>query len=306
MPQLPNLSESPAGPDIASKAMLLRVRFGLLGNSRKVSNSAVSVDADKDLIRVSKTLLDSKELSAIRKLDGELRKYIYNTCLPGFDEGLYFLPFGLIETMENKIKRFQAERVQLVDIFLLAYDDLCRDAEERLRGVYRAADYPSVDEVRAKFTFSWHYWKFGVPGELEGMSKEIFDRERDKQAALMRDAAEEIKAVMRGTMAELVDHLRERLTTDKDGKQKVFRDTAVTNIQDFLDTFDLRNVTDDAELSGLVQRARILVTGQNPQALRDFDGLRANIREGMTEIAAKLETLVADKPTRKFRPEIEM
>ena len=55
------------GANLARETVCIAVSFGLLGNSRKVANSAVEVDADKNLIKVSKTLLESKELDAIRK-----------------------------------------------------------------------------------------------------------------------------------------------------------------------------------------------------------------------------------------------
>lgn len=304
MPPPPMIETSASGEDLASKTVLLRVRFGLLGNSRKISNSAVQVDADKNLIRVSKTLLDSPELDAIRKEDGALRGYIYDTCLPGFDDGLYFLPIPLIEEVEKTLRAFKAKREALVDFFLLAYPELCKTAEERLRTVYSSKDYPSVDEVKAKFTFNWNYLEFGVPGKLRAISWALFNEERDKAASVMQDAAEQVQQVMRATLAEMVEKLRERLTDDN-GKQKIFRDTAVTNLQEFLNSFDFRNVTNDADLKAQVDRARALIAGTDPQALRDLDGLRKRVRESMADISKALEPLVMDKPTRKFRPELE-
>ena len=73
-PMIANL-ETP-GEDLARKTVFVKLHLGVLGNSRKVSSAQVEVDADKNLIRVSKTLLDSPELQAIRRLDGELRYYL--------------------------------------------------------------------------------------------------------------------------------------------------------------------------------------------------------------------------------------
>lgn len=300
----PQIETSASGEDLASKTVLLRVRFGLMGNSRKISNSAVQVDADKNLIRVSKKLLESEELDAIRKADGELRGYIYDTCLPGFDDGLYFLPDLLIDQVEATFKKFKTERETLVDVFIAAYPELCKKAEESLRAVYSSKDYPSAEDVRAKFTFSWNYMEFGVPGKLRRTNPALFAQEREKLADTFRDAEEQVIQVMRATLAEMVEKLRERLTDDG-GKQKIFRDTAVTNLQEFLNSFDFRNVTNDTDLKAQVDRARALITGTDPQALRDMDGLRNRVREGMAAISQALEPLVMDKPSRKFRPELE-
>ena len=58
----------------AKQNAFIKLHLGLLGNSRKVSSSQVAADADKALIRVSKTLLDLPELQAVRTLDGDRRR----------------------------------------------------------------------------------------------------------------------------------------------------------------------------------------------------------------------------------------
>ena len=101
---LPILEIQEPGTDLARKTVFIKVHLGLLGNSRKVSSSQVEVDADKELIRVAKTLLDSPELQAIRTLDGDVRRFLYDTCLP-FEVGIHLLPLGLLETVTIQIGR---------------------------------------------------------------------------------------------------------------------------------------------------------------------------------------------------------
>jgi hypothetical protein len=43
-----------SGVDLARKTVFIKVRLSTIGNTRKVSTSLVEVDADKDLLRVSK------------------------------------------------------------------------------------------------------------------------------------------------------------------------------------------------------------------------------------------------------------
>jgi len=106
---LPILDIQEPGADLARKTVFIKLHLGLLGNSRKVSSSQVEVDADKELIRVAKTLLDSPELQAIRTLDGDVRRYLYDTCLP-FDVGIHLLPLGLLETVDEKLGEFSDKR----------------------------------------------------------------------------------------------------------------------------------------------------------------------------------------------------
>lgn len=289
------------GANLARETVYISVSFGLLGNSRKVSNSAVEVDADKSLIKVSKTLLESKELDAIRKADGELRRYLYDICLP-FDVGIYLLPIKLIATVEDRLRAYQGKREELVDAFLAAYPSLCTVAEENLRSLYSARDYPSEAVVRSKFFFQWRYISFGTPEALKAISESMFENEREKAANRMEEASGEITAVMRATMAELVAHLRDRLTPGADGKPKILRDTAVTNLTDFLKTFDLRNVTNDEALAKTVADCkRILSDIPDVDILRNVASYRSKVQADMSAVSAELDKLVQEKPSRKFR-----
>lgn len=299
---LPEIEVNSAGENLAQKTVCVTVSFGILGNSRKVSNSAVEVDADKSLIKVSKTLLDSPELDAIRKADGEIRRYLYNLCLP-FEVGIYLLPNPLITTVETELRKYRGKRERMIEKFLEAYPRLCRKASEELRSLYNPKDYPSDAVVRSKFYFDWSYISFGTPEALRQISREMFETEREKAAQKMEQASEEITAVMRASLAQLVSHLRERLTPGEDGKAKILRDSAVTNLSDFLKFFELRNVTGDQELADLATQAKAVLRSfdSDPEVLRNITTLRERVQKEMTAVSAELDKLVTAKPSRKFR-----
>lgn len=290
--------------DLSQTTLCLKVQFGAIGDSRKISSSQVEVDADKRLIRVSKKLLDAVELKAIRRFDSQLRHSLYEICLP-YDIGVHLVPYQMVDTVEEMLMAAEAERPVLVEAFLRVYPQLCRQISQRLRTLYNPSDYPPVDYVRSKFSFRWEYLTFGVPGELQEVSRSIFVREREKAARKMAEATREIQQVLRTTLAEMVWRLRDRLTENEDGKRKQLRDSAVQNLKDFLSTFDIRNVTDDRELSEQVNKAKMLLDGVDAEVIRSMDTLRERIRTGMSEIGTRLEAMVIDRPKRKFRFPVE-
>ena len=138
------------GVDLARKTVCIKVRLSTMGNTRKVSTSQIETDADKDLLRVSKHLVDSAELKAIGRFDGEIRRFLYNICLP-FEIGIHLLPITALETVEHRLRQFAEDRKQLVGAFIAAYPSLCQDAAKRLRGLYNPADYPPVEDVTKEF-----------------------------------------------------------------------------------------------------------------------------------------------------------
>ncbi|MGH8528044.1 MAG: hypothetical protein ACREXY_28630, partial [Gammaproteobacteria bacterium] len=170
---MPLIEVQTMGQDLAQRTVCVKVRLGRLGNTRKVSNSQVEVDTDKSLIRVSKHLLDSKELRTIANFDGEIRRYLYDTCLP-FEAGIHLCPLPLLEQMESKLREFAARRKDLIDAFLTAYPALCQDAAKRLRSLYNPADYPPLEYVEQQFTLIWQYISFGVPDQLREISTKIW------------------------------------------------------------------------------------------------------------------------------------
>jgi hypothetical protein len=65
--------------DLSQTTLCLKVQFGAIGDSRKISSAHIDVDADKRLIRVSKKLLDAAELKAIRRFEVHLQVGILPT-----------------------------------------------------------------------------------------------------------------------------------------------------------------------------------------------------------------------------------
>ncbi len=296
----PILNVQSSDNELAKQTVFIKLHLGLLGNSRKVSSSRVEVDADKALIRVSKTLLDSPELQAIRTLDGDIRHFLYDMCLP-FEVGIHLLPLGLVETVDERLHEFKDKRGELVESFLSAYPRLCQEAAGRLRTLYNPTDYPPVDEVRSRFTFSWQYVSYGVPEQLREISAQFFQEEREKAVVAMSEARTEIQQVMRASLLEMVNHLRDRLGDLPDGKPQRLRESTLQKLRDFLGTFDLRNVVDDQELKEQVQKARELLEGVSTDALRNMPLVRAWVRDGMAQVAAQMDVLVGDRVSPKFR-----
>jgi hypothetical protein len=301
---IPEIEIHNAGLDLAQKTVCIKVRLQRLGNTRKVSTSQIEVDSDKALIRVSKHLIDSGELRQITNFDSEVRRYLYNACLP-FEVGIHLCPFPLLEQVEGRLRKLAEDRQSLVAAFLAAYPALCHEAATRLRTLYNPQDYPPIEYVREQFGFTWQYVSFGVPEQLREISTRIWEGEREKAAQVMADAAEEIQQVLRVAMGELVAHMRDRLKDGPEGKPLKFKESTVAKLVEFLGTFEFRNVADDGELQGLVAKARTLLAGVTTDELRTTADVRARVQQGMAEIATELDTMIVKKPGRKFRFEAE-
>ena len=288
------------GQDLARKTVCIKIQRSRLGNSRKVSGSQVEVDTDKTMLRISKRLFDCPEYKAIANFDAEVGRYLESVCLP-FEKSVHLCPLPILEHVDARLKEFAAQRPVLVEAFVALYPALCAQAPDRFRALHDPTDYLPIEEVRAAFSFSWRYISFGVPDKLREVSPQLWEEEKSKLSQLMTDAAAEAQQVMRAAMAELVQHLADRLKDGPEGKPVRLHKTAVSNLLGFLDSFEYRNVTDDEQLKELVNQARALMQGVNVQVLKNGPMFREQIRSGMHEIASKLDSMIVKSGVRKIR-----
>ena len=83
-------------------------------------------------------------------------------------------------------------------------------------------------------------------------------------------------------------------------KVKIFRDSAVTKMIGFLDAFEKRNLTDDGEMLSIVQKARALMAGVDPQTLRENGTVREIVTKGFEELRGSIDGLLSTR-TRQIR-----
>ncbi|MFA5385026.1 MAG: hypothetical protein WC364_10255 [Eubacteriales bacterium] len=285
--------------DLNKSSVLLLMRLSKPGNRRKVPTGSVEVDADKECISVSKELLTSKELTAIGTLDGQIRQWIYTRSLPSsvLKEGVYRLPLSLVDETDAALKQFHCDRLKLIEQFLYVYPSKAEEARERLRSLYDPKDYPPAGQLRDAFDMQWRYLTLDIP---ETISNLLIEEQRAKAQQDLAAEVEEIRVALRQSFADLIAHAAASLDMSNDGKPKIFRDSLVSNMSTFFNYFDARNLTDDKQLSDLVQRARDAMQGVTPDSLRQDMDLRSIVQKTMTEVKQVMDANVMAKPSRRF------
>lgn len=287
------------------RAVGMVLTFTGIGNRRKVSVSQIDVTGDiekktdKAWLAVSKKLIDAEELDAIASLDGEIRQYIETRALPSnLKKGIYLLPVEFIEEVNGRLTVFADQRKELVEKLIAVYADLTREAQTRLDKLFNSADYLTREDLACSFRVTWQYVTFDTPASLATISTHLYEEEKKKAEAAWKEASAAIQELLRVSMAELVDWMVDKLTPAPNGKQKVFRDSSIEHFQDFLATFNAKNITDDAQLKVLVDRAKSLVGGIKPDRLRDNWSTRDTVRSGFESIKKALDPMIIDRPKR--------
>jgi hypothetical protein len=283
----------PSNSTLFDRAVLLSISIGCLGTKKKVLTSAVESDADKSMLHVSKDILQSPILDEIRKYDSATRKWVADRALPSqFRSGVYLWPIALVLDADSFLRSRSDGRLNLIDRFMLAYNSARLEAQNKLGTLYNPNDYPSADKVRSLFVQSYQFIECNTPGQLRDLSPELFIQERDKAAQNWSNALDEARELLRGQLVGLVEHMKERMEPDAEGKPKKFKASLVANFNQFLELFDARNIASDSELQAIVEQCKQVLGNSTAEAIRDSQGLRERLAAGMESIKGALDGFV--------------
>tara|TARA_R110000824_G_scaffold136367_2_gene299952 strand:+ start:913 stop:1893 length:981 start_codon:yes stop_codon:yes gene_type:complete len=295
--------------DILSKTIAVSIQFGSIGQSRKVSMTGVDIDADKNRLSLSAKILQCKEADAIRSLFGEVRLSLVDTrqglLLPSlFKRGVYLVPIASVEAVDGILKQGREDLAERVEALVAVYPERIEADRIALCSKFSSAHYPSVEELREMFSISWRYLSLGASSQLESISASVYADEVERVKIECASVGDEIKATLRGAALALVTSMHERLSGfTESGKPKIFRDSTVNKLVEFLNTFEVRNVMNDSELSSTLGQMRSLLSGVTPADLRSNEALRSAVGEQVGAIQESLTALVTTQTRRVNLPD---
>jgi hypothetical protein len=309
---------------LMSKCVALEIRKSVLNVQRKTNvrkaqasgdgevtniaemEGAVLTDADPDQVTVHKRILDSPELKQVTKKDGEITRWLDDRSLKSCFRGVKFVPVVLLEEVDERLCEYvENERPVLIEAFFETYPAMKEKAEAELGSLYQESDYPPETYLREKFNFRWQYLTYDTPGRLKQLKRDVWQREKEKMNERLTEAYGEIQQSLRVVFAELVGNMATFLQPDEEGKPRRFKKSSVEKLVGFIELFQQRNVTDDAQLAGLVETAKEMLEGTDAEDLRKDEALRAALADGMGTLSVELKKLTEQAPTRGLLGEDE-
>lgn len=247
---------------LAAKAVITTLNVGCWRTRKLHAGETKAENARHGLTneaRVDIQICEHPSLQAIADLHSEARLEHYRLTLPSSDDGLRLLPGARQFEHSDRMREF-ADRIEAHKVaFLRDYPALAASAPAKLKGLYEAKHWPTVDAVRAKFYFRTRY--LPVPTS-------------NQWSAWVEEAATEATAALKERFAEAVRRMAQSLSDPK----KRFHGTLVTNVTDLLAIAPDLNLADDPEIARLVAQAKSLVEF-DADTLREDPIARANVAE---------------------------
>ncbi len=283
-----------------------RLSFNWLGvrktlSSEQRTQAADSFDAESKYLSASKKLIDTTHpaFKAVTSVRSRAVSYWKTVSLPYPEPGLRLIKRETIGDFDSQMEVFRDELAVAVSELDLHFAEMCEAARDRLGDLFDVSDYPAtlVDE----FAITHDFPAVEPPNYLRQLNPEVYEQECRRVQSRFVEAVELAEQAFLEELAKLVEHLTERIAGQEDGKPKVFRDTAVTNLNEFFDRFRSLNIGSNEQLDQLVSQAQAAVSGVGPQELRTNEQLRQSVSTRMASVQAGLDQLLVDRPRRNIQ-----
>lgn len=294
-----SLKETTAGVRLA------REQFGARRalTDDQVGQAAETFEASGDFLTARKKLIDTKHPAyrAVQSILNDAGKEWKLATLPYPLDGVRLIRRDDLETFESKMAAHKARLAEACEALELEYADLKEAARKKLGELYNEKDYP--ESISNRFSIRTEVVNLSPPDYLATLNPELYAREQARVRAEFESAVALAEEAFTKELEGLLDHLVERLSgEDSDGKKKVFRDSAIDNLTDFLDRFKKLNIGSDKALDELVDKAKAIVGGEEVTAkrLRNDTLFRDEVAGKFAELRGELDQHLKLKPKRKL------
>ena len=256
------LPEAASIPSLSSSAMLVHLSIGVWTASKKDKAASAEVadshGANRNLTRTYKTIIDSPKLDAIKAMASTIHGMNRAATLDWAGD-------MRLLTTANYFKHHQALTAYEQEFWRLVDDMLTTDytwgitqMQLKLGTMFNAADYPSVSDLRQKFSFRLSYMMLPEMGDIRlDIAREAQDQLKLHYEKVVRDS---INTAMTGLWTRLYDILKvvsrqlavERNPDGTETKGRIF-DGSIDTLRELIGLLDTCNLTNDPSMQRMAR-----------------------------------------------------
>ena len=212
------------------------------------------------------------------------------------EPGIRLLDQNSLGLFANTMAAFRDQLHTAAGEFAAAYQQMKAEARWRLGTLFNDADYPAT--LEGLFDLEVSYPPLEPPRYLVALSPNLYREEQARVRTRFESAIDLAEQAFAGELSRLMKHLAERLSGTTDGRPRIFRDSAISNIREFIERFERLNVRSSQQLDELVDQARATVAGLAPSELRSSGSLRESVARDARAIESAVDVFMADRPRR--------
>ena len=287
---------------IASGAMLVMVNISvpeLKKTDKELARQLAEDNRGREQgFSARKTLVQSKHLDALRTLRGIVRNHVVYHYTQDFAGELKYLSTPAYFEFHPVITDYQQQFWEGVEAFMDEYQDAIIEAQLDLGDAFNHADYPTEDELRAKFKFNVNYlpiadaqhWALDVErGVMDELTTQLDEFMAEREGKRMREIWDKLQK----PLANMV----EKLDYQSDDDKKVFQSTLVDNVLKIVDVMRLANITGDSQMTAIQTRLENALRSVTAEALREDDSLRRHVHKEASDALRDTQKAIESLPS---------
>lgn len=281
---------------IASSAVLVELNISVWPANKVDREMTETVNTNASAVRdasqTRKNLFAGTTLRKdIEKLAARIRLYHNQNTLPWADKGQRLLPTKLFMEYKQTVNNYEVQFNQLCNNFFVEYPRLVAEAQQHLGTMYRAEDYPDIEEVKLKFGFRKAFDPIPESGDfrldvsaqdLEEVKAGYEAKFDERLAEAMRTPWERLHSVLTSMSEKLKDE--EGVDT-----KKRYHDSLVTNAQDLVGLLDKMNITNDPKLEEARKQLELTMLGADIETIKESSHARESMKNKVDAILQKFE-----------------
>jgi len=281
---------------ISSSALLVELNISVWPASKLDREITDKVNSDAGAVRgASQTKKNLFAGTSLRKdiadFAARVRLYHNRHTLPWADKGERMLPTALFLDYKQTMNGYERTFEMMCDNFFIEYPRLVAEAPTALKGLYKAEDYPEIEEVKQKFGFKRTVkpvpeagdFRLDIPAEdLEEMRSTFIDQQDKKLADAMREPWERLHKTLVGMSEKLTD-------IEGDDAKKRYHDTLITNPLELCELLTKLNVTNDPKLEEARRQVELTMLGANIESIKEDAHTRNELKSKVDNILKRFE-----------------
>lgn len=281
---------------IASSAVLVELNISVWPANKVDREMTETVNTNASAVRdasqTRKNLFAGTSLRKdIEKLAARIRLYHNQNTLPWADKGQRLLPTKLFMEYKQTMNSYEVQFSQLCSNFFVEYPRLVAEAQQHLGTMYRAEDYPELEDVRMKFGFRKAFDPIPESGDfrLDVSAQDLEEVKAGYEAKFDERLAEAMRTPWE-RLHTVLTSMSEKLK-DEEGvdSKKRYHDSLVTNAQDLVGLLDKMNITNDPKLEEARKQLELTMLGADIETIKESSHARESMKNKVDAILQKFE-----------------
>jgi hypothetical protein len=265
-------------------------------DKKATAATAAMYKANEDSLRTTKAAIAKDKLEEIVKIANKTRTYHYSHTLPYSIKGAAIISNAMLPEYIRDIKTLKGDFQTAVDKFLNNYEGLKQEAKLVLNGLYNEDDYPTIEQLRRKFSIDVDFQPLPTAGNfiLDIAEQDLKDIQADITAKVTDTLAAANKELW-ARVYDVIGSLKERLTPESGtGKAKTFRNSLISNIKTLCDVLPKLNITQDVELDMIAAKISAELAPLDPDDLRNNPAERKNALKAADAILQRVKMFTGE------------